>query len=393
MKTASLPASRPEASARDHSPSPSTSRRDFLRTSALALSSAAVAAGTIGAPKVSAASRDWSGADPTRYPDPDIVSLDPRFDRYKIGNTTIQRLHTGNLWSEGICWNGVGRYALWSDIPNNVQRRWIEDDGRVSVFRHPAGQSNGNTFDFEGRQIACEHANRRVVRYEHNGSITVLAATYNGKPFNAPNDVVVHPDGGVWFTDPGYGSLGHYEGNKGPLELKEAVYRIDPKDGKVAVVTDQPTKPNGICFSPDFKFLYIADTGGTETKPVFKFEVVDGRSLSVGRIFHDLELKMSEIPAAYRKDPAAGGLRPGKGLVDGIRTDIDGNLWGAGGWVGDGYDGVHVFAPDGTRIGLIRLPEIGGNLCFGGTKRNRLFIAASQSIYSVYVNTQGSHIC
>jgi gluconolactonase len=323
--------------------------------------------------------RDWSGEAPVRYPDPDIVALDPRFNPYKLGNTPIQRLHVGTLWAEGPAWNGVGRYLLWSDIPNDRQMRWLEEDGHVSVFRQPAGNSNGNTFDWQGRQLSCEHGNRRVVRYENDGSLTVLADKFQGKPLNAPNDAVVDPDGHIWFTDPGYGALMNYEGNKGPLELKEAVYRIDGKTGSITKVTDEIYKPNGLCFSHDYKKLYVADTGMThypDAPSVIKVWDVNGAALRSGRDFTSMKLDGFEKA----------------GLADGIRCDVDGNIWSSAGWVGDGYDGVHVFAPDGDRIGQIKLPEICSNVCFGGRKRNRLFMTGSQSLYSVYVETQGAHI-
>ncbi len=345
----------------------SIDRRSFL---AAAAGAAAVSHASAQTP------RDWSGRNPTRYPDPDIISLDKRFDKYKLGNTPIQRLHVGTLWAEGPAWNGVGRYLIWSDIPNNRQMRWIEEDGHVSVFRNPAGFSNGNTFDWEGRQISCEHGNRRVVRYEYNGAVTVLADKFGGKPLNAPNDAVVDPNGIVWFTDPGYGSLMNYEGNKGNLEIKEAIYRIDPKAGRIDKVADDIFKPNGLCFSPDYKKLYVADTGATHYPNAprnIKVWDCDGKTLKNGKQFCSMEM-------------------PGKGagLADGIRADIDGNVWVGAGWVGHGYDGVQVFAPNGDRIGQILLPEICANLCFGGARRNRLFMCGSQSMYSVYVETQGA---
>ena len=314
--------------------------------------------------------RDWSNQQTTRYPDPDIVALDKSFDKYKLFNAVIYRHYVGTRWAEGPAWCAQGQYLLWSDIPNNRQLRLTEEDGHVSVFRSPSGYSNGNTFDFEGRQLSCEHAGRRVVRYEHDGSVTVIADKYNGKPLNSPNDLVVHPDGGVWFTDPPYGILGSYEGFPAKQEIKEAVYRVDPKTARIEMVTDALDKPNGLCFSPDYKKLYIVDTGAPSNIQVFD---LSGNKLSGGRQFSDM--KVNGFP----------------GGSDGIRADVDGNIAGAG-WVGAGYDGVHILAPSGERIGMILLPEICANLCFGGPKRNRLYMAASQSLYSVYVGTRGAHV-
>jgi len=339
-------------------------RRAFLTRSAAAAAAVTAAPGSWGSERT-----DQSIV---RYPDPAIVALDPRFDRYRQGNAAVERLWTGARWAEGPVWFGDGRYLLFSDIPNNRILRWTEETGEVSVFRNPSNYTNGNTRDRQGRLISCEHDSRRVTRTEYDGTITVLLGRYQGKRLNAPNDVVVHSDGSIWFTDPGYGILSDYEGHVDKFELPAAVYRLDPASGDVTVVASDFARPNGLCFSPDEKRLYIVDTGQPRGKPhpIRVFDVVDGRQLANGRMFCDM----------------------GAGGSDGIRCDVDGNVWAAAGWGGDGYDGVHVFAPDGQLIGKIRLPETCANLCFGGARRNRLFMAASQSLYAFYVNTQGAQV-
>ena len=346
-----------------------------------------------------------NGAPTTYFTDPDVLSVDPLFDRYAQPNSAIRRLWTGALWAEGPAWNAEGRYLLWSDIPNNRQLRWLEDNGQVSVFRMPSNNSNGNTFDFQGRQISCEHLTRRVVRYELNGSITVIADAFNGKRLNSPNDVVPHPDGSIWFTDPPYGgqlyegapdaaggpsnAAGHLNPRLGQAvgigdakrELPTNVYRVDPNGHIDVVVTeDQVPDPNGLTFSPDYKRLYVIGTGKGpgDTGPGGKgdmhvFDVGADNKLSNQKLFTDCMVD---------------GVKCGP---DGARCDVDGNVWvssNAGRHVG--YNGVTVWTPEGKLIGRIRLPEVCGNLCFGGPKRNRLFMAGSQSLYAVFVNTQGA---
>ena len=375
-----------------------SSRRSFLAT-----------LGTLAAAPLAAKARDFSpGSAPVRYPEPDVIALDDRFKKIKIGNASIERLHTGMRWAEGPAWSGAGQYLVWSDIPNDTQLRLLPEDEHVSTLRKPVGYSNGNTFDREWRQISCEHSTRRVVRYEPNGELTVLAEKFDGKPFNAPNDAVVTPDGAIWFTDPGYGALFEYEGKKQPLTQKEAVYRIDPATAKITQVTDEIFKPNGLCFSPDYKKLYVADTGSShypDAPKNIKVWDVNGATLKGGKEFCSMKMPTKDvqknantrdITAVFRQlEPTAQKDADDTlaGMADGIRCDTEGNVWVGAGWVGAGYDGVHIFAPDGQRIGLILLPEICANVCFGGPKRNRLFMTASKSLYAVYVEATGAHWC
>ena len=323
--------------------------------------------------KISNVDRKWDQGI-TRYPDPAIEIVDQRFAKYLIGNAMVEPLWTGARWSEGPVWFGDTRCLIWSDIPNNRMMRWTEETNQVTVFRQPANNSNGNTRDKQGRLITCEHLTRRVTRTEYDGRITVLMDSFEGKPLNAPNDVVVHPDGHIWFTDPGYGILLHYEGERADFELPTNVYRLNPDTGAATVVTDELEKPNGLCFSPDYSKLYLVDTGATHTpdhpRHIRVYDVDDNTRLKNGRLFCDMS----------------------PGLADGIRCDVDGNLWSSAGWVGEGYDGVHIFAPNGDLIGKIHLPEVCANLCFGGAKRNRVFMAGSQSLYAVYVETQGAQV-
>ncbi|MBM3768986.1 MAG: SMP-30/gluconolactonase/LRE family protein [Acidobacteria bacterium] len=314
------------------------------------------------------ADRDWTGAKPIKYPDPDVIALTPAFRKYMIGNTSMKKLHTGTSWAEGPAWNGVGKYMVWSDIPANVQLRFVDDDARVTVFRNPAGYSNGNTFDYEGRQLSCEHGGRRVVRYEYNGTTTTIADKFEGKRLNSPNDIVVHPDGSIWFTDPPYGIGGNYEGYQAPKELKEAVYRADPKTGRVEKLTEDVSAPNGICFSPDYKKMYIADTGAQGRD--LKVWDIDGTKVRNGK------------QLVQMKAPTTGAVT----AFDGIRCDTDGNIWGGA------RPGVMIVSPAGEQIGMIRLPENCANVCFGGLRRNRLFMTASQGLYALYVNATGAHI-
>jgi len=311
---------------------------------------------------------------PVVYPDPAVEIVDRRFAKYKVGNSAVEQLYTGARWAEGPVWFGDGRYLLFSDIPSNRMLRWLEDTGEVSVFRSPSNYSNGNTRDRQGRLITCEHDSRRVTRTEPDGTITVLMDSFQGKKLNAPNDLVVHSDGAIWFTDPGYGIMSNYEGHKATFELPANVYRLDPNTREATVVVSDLDKPNGICFSPDEKRVYIVDTGDPkhagDPRPIRVYDVENGLRLKNGRVFADMS----------------------PGMSDGIRCDVDGNVWSAAGWAGEGFNGVHIFAPDGTLIGKIHLPETCANLCFGGAKKNRLFMAASQSLYSLYVNTEGAQV-
>ncbi|HEX6141375.1 MAG TPA: SMP-30/gluconolactonase/LRE family protein [Geminicoccaceae bacterium] len=304
-----------------------------------------------------------------RYPDPAVEILDERFRPYAIFSAAVERLHTGCRWSEGPVWFGDGRFLLWSDIPNDRILKWEEETGEVCVYRKPSGYGNGNTRDRQGRLVTCEHGGRRVTRTEPDGSLTVLMDAFEGRRLNSPNDVVVKSDGSIWFTDPPFGLLGDYEGHRAEPELGQAIYRIDGESGAATVVADDVLGPNGLCFSPDERILYVVESRGVPHRKILAYDVApDGRSITGKRVLIDAE----------------------GGTPDGMRCDVDGNLWCGWGMGTEALDGVLVFAPDGTKIGRIALPERCANVCFGGLKRNRLFMAASQSLYALYVNTQGA---
>ncbi|MGK9233229.1 SMP-30/gluconolactonase/LRE family protein [Inquilinus limosus] len=335
------------------------SRREVI------MAGAAIAAASI----TTAARAQW--APTTRYPDPAVQALDPSFTKYMIGNAAVERIATGCRWCEGPVWFGDGRYLLWSDIPNNRILKWDEETGAVSEFRKPSNNANGNTRDRQGRLVTCEHLGRRVTRTEYDGTITVLADRFEGKPLNSPNDVVVRSDGSIWFSDPPFGILGNYEGRKAEPELPTNLYRLDPETGALAVVAGDLNRPNGLAFSPDEKILYVVEGGAKPNRLIQAYDVVDGgRGIANRRVAVDC----------------------GKGTADGLRVDVDGNLWCGWGMGSDELDGVMVFNPAGKPIGRIALPERCANLCFGGEARNRLFMAASQSVYALYVGTQGATV-
>ncbi len=349
--------------------------------------------------------RHWGRrAAPDIFPDPDIIVVDPAFKQYLLGITAIRRVWTGFKWAEGPAWSSEGRYLVFSDVQGNVQYRYIWETGRVTPFRDPSYNSNGNSFDFQGRQLSTQDFNRRVIRWEHDGTMTVIADQFEGKGLNSPNDLVPHPDGSIWFTDPPYGdslSEGHPDDKGGPANaagvlnprtgapdagviggkqraLPNSVYRWDPDGHLDVVVTEsQLPDPNGICFSPDYKTLYVISTGkgpGDQGQGgggnVFAFDV-QGTKLSGMRRFTDMMVD---------------GVKCGP---DGMRADVFGNLWISSNTV-LGYAGVVVFASDGKLLGRIRLPEVCANLSFGGPKRNMLFMCASQSLYLLQVQTQGA---
>jgi gluconolactonase len=302
-----------------------------------------------------------------RYPDPAVRVLDPRFNALRVGMASVECLYQGARWSEGPVWFGDSRTLVWSDIPNNRMLRWDEETGEVRTFRKPSNNANGNTRDREGRLVTCEHLTRRVTRTEYDGSITVLADQYNGKPLNSPNDVVVKSDGSIWFSDPSFGIDGFYEGERKDPELKPAVYRVDGKSGEITMVTDTLIGPNGLAFSPDESVIYIVDSRASPRK-ILAFDIAgDGLKLTNQRELIDA----------------------GQGTPDGFRVDVHGNLWCGWGMGSDELDGVRIFTPQGEAIGHIALPERCANVCFGGRYRNRLFMAASHGLYSLYVNTQG----
>jgi len=345
----------------------SSSRRNFITASGAA-ALAAVVPGASAQMRMGEGHGHGLGPLSQRYPDPLIQVIDPSFGNLRLGLAKVERIAAGMRWCEGPVWFGDGRYLLWSDIPNNRIMKWEEETGAVSVYRKPSNNANGHTRDRQGRLLSCEHDARRVTRTEYDGKITVIADRFDGKRLNSPNDIVCKSDGSIWFTDPPFGILGLYEGHPAKPELPTNVYRVDPKSGQLSVVTADINRPNGLCFSPDESKLYVIQALPAP-RTIQVFDVVDGGAkLANKRLFLTAEPD---------------------GTPDGMRCDIDGNLWCGWGMGREGLDGVAIFNPQGKLIGRINLPERCANLCFGGVERNRLFMAASTSIYSLYVNTQG----
>ena len=307
-----------------------------------------------------------------RVPDPAIVSVDPSFDKYRLPLAKIERLAHGFRWAEGPVWLGDVRQLVWSDVPANTMYKWDEETGTTSPFRKPSNMGNGNTRDRQGRLLTCEHLARRVTRTEPDGRITVLADSFNGKRLNSPNDIVVKSDGSVWFTDPSFGILSNYEGDKAEPQLPTNVYRIDA-NGSISVAAEGINQPNGLAFSPDESVLYIVESRATPRK-ILAFDVVNGTTAGAGTTLANRRVFIDAGPG---------------GTPDGFRLDMDGNLWCGWGMGNQHLDGVHIFNPKGALIGRIELPERCANLCFGGVHRNRLLMAATTSVYSLYVNTEG----
>lgn len=304
----------------------------------------------------------------TRYPDPSIKALDKKFAKYHLPLSSVQRLYVGTQWGEGPVYLGDARCLIWSDVSGNRVLRWDEITGQVTDIRKPSNNANGHTRDRQGRVLCCEHLTRRVVRFEYDGSVTVIADKYEGKRLNSPNDIVVKSDGSIWFTDPAFGILSNYEGEIAPSELPMNVYRVDGKTGAMTVVADGINAPNGLCFSPDEKKLYVVESRSVPRR-ILTFDVAgNGDKISNGKILID-------------SGP--------QGTPDGMRCDIDGNLW-CGWGMSEDLDGVRIFTPEGEPIGHVTLPERCANVCFGGRHRNRLFMAAAHSLYALYVNTQGA---
>jgi gluconolactonase len=298
----------------------------------------------------------------------DYAILDRRFERLIIGHAKLERLWSGGRWTEGPAYFAAGRYLVFSDIPNDRIMRFDETSDVTSIFRDPARNTNGHAVDREGRLISCEHRGRALSRTEHDGRVTMLATHFGGKRFNSPNDVVVKSDGSIWFTDPTYGIDSDYEGDAATSEIGACgVYRLEPATNAISAVITDRVRPNGLAFSPDSRTLYVSDTGASHVdahpRAITAYKVsADGRSVSEPRTF----------------------AVSNAGFFDGFRCDVHGNVWAST------AEGVRCYAPDGTHLGTVKVPELVSNVCFGGLKRNRLFITAQTSLYAIFLNTSGA---